>query len=131
MGEPVGISDATTKNYVDTQLKARSLAFSFDISDGISNTGISALLEQLAPIAEYDNGTIARILCTVTSNLTTDLDLNTNLNTSEATFNTPSGTGNALIDVTFSTVTIPAAATNVTRLIKTFQIIANAWTFVS
>jgi hypothetical protein len=131
MGEPVGISDATTKNYVDTQLKARSLAFSFDISDGISNAGIAVWLEQLAPIAEYDNGTIARILCTVTSNLTTDLDLNTSLNTSEDTFNTPSGTGNALTDVTFSTVTIPAAATNVTRLIKTFQIIANAWTFVS
>jgi hypothetical protein len=131
MGEPSSISDATTKNYVDTQLKARSLAFSFDISDGISNAGIVVWLEQLAPIAEYDNGTIARILCTVTSNLTTDLDLNTSLNTSEDTFNTPSGTGNALTDVTFSTVTIPASATNVTRLIKTFQIIANAWTFVS
>jgi len=131
MGEPVGISDATTKNYVDTQLKARSLAFSFDISDGISNAGIAALLEQLAPIAEYDNGTIARLLCTLTSNLTTDLDLNTSLNISETTVNTPSGTGNALTDVTFQTVTIPAAATNVTRLIKTFQIVANAWTFVS
>lgn len=131
MGEPVGISDATTKNYVDTQLKARSLAFSFDISDGISNAGIASWLEQVAPVSEYDNGTIARLLCTVTSNLTTDIDLNVNLNISDDTFSTPTGTANALTDVTFSTVTIPAAATNITRLVKTFQIIANAWTFVS
>jgi len=41
MGEPIGISDAATKNYVDTQLRARSLAFTFDISDGISNNDIA------------------------------------------------------------------------------------------
>ena len=134
MGEPAGISDAATKNYVDTQLKARALVFSIDISDGISNDGIVELLTQLAPPpdeggTEYDNGTTARILCTITSNLTTDLNLNTNLNTSEGTFNTPSGTGNAITDVTFNTVTIPAAATNVTRLIKTFEIISDVWEF--
>jgi hypothetical protein len=139
MGEPVGISDATTKNYVDTQLKAKSLVFTFDISDGITNDGIALWLEQLAPgpnaaavlgvESEYDNGTVANILCTVTSNLTTDLNLNTSVNISEDTFNTPSGTGNALTDVTFSTVTIPAAATNVTRLIKKFTIISGAWEF--
>lgn len=131
MGEPVGISDATTKNYVDTQLRARSLAFTFDISDGISNNDIASWLEQLAPVDEYDNGTVARLLCTVTSNLNIDVDINTNLNQSTDTFNTPSGTASAVTNVSFSTLTVPGSATNITRLIKTYQIISNAWTFVA
>jgi len=131
MGEPVGISDATTKNYVDSQIKARSLAFTLDISDGLSNSDIGSWLSQLAPVAEYANGTIARILCTVTSNLSTDLNLNSNLNQSTSTFNTPTGTGAAVTNVSFSTLTVPGSATNITRLIKTYQIIANAWTFVA
>ena len=131
LGEPISASDAATKNYVDTQLKARSLAFTMDISDGISNTAIQSWLTQLAPVAEYDNGTVARILCTISSNLTTDIDLNANLNISTSTFNTPSSTADAVIDVSFSTVTIPAPAVNLTRLIKTYQIIGGAWTFVS
>ena len=131
MGEPVGISDATTKNYVDSQLKARSLAFALDISDGLTNGQIATWLEQLAPVAEYDNGTIARILCSVSSILSTDVNLNTNLNQSTSTFNTPTGTGAAVTNVSFSTLTVPGAATNITRLIKTYQIIANAWTFVA
>lgn len=131
MGEPVALSDATTKNYVDTQLRARSLAFTFDISDGISNNDIAAWLEDLAPVEEYDNGTIARILCTVISNLSTDVNLNTNLNQSTDTFNTPTGTASAVTNVSFSTVSVPGSATNITRLIKTYQIIANAWTFVA
>ncbi len=131
MGEPVALSDATTKNYVDTQLRARSLAFTFDISDGISNNDIATWLEDLAPVEEYDNGTIARILCTVISNLSTDVNLNTNLNQSTDTFNTPTGTASAVTNVSFSTVSVPGSATNITRLIKTYQIIANAWTFVA
>jgi hypothetical protein len=131
MGEPIGISDAATKNYVDTQLRARSLAFTFDISDGISNNDIAVWLTDLAPVEEYDNGTVARILCTVTSNLNTDVNLNTNLNQSTATFNTPSGTGAAVTNISFSTLTVPGSATNITRLIKTYQIIANVWTFVA
>jgi hypothetical protein len=131
LGEPTTTSDAATKNYVDTQLKARSLAFTMDISDGISNAGIEGWLTQLAPVLEYANGTVARILCTVSSNLTTDIDLNANLNLSTDTFNTPASTADAVIGVSFSTVTIPAPAVNLTRLIKTFQIIGGAWTFVS
>lgn len=131
MGEPVALSDATTKNYVDTQLRARSLAFTFDISDGISNNDIASWLEDLAPVEEYDNGTVARILCTVTSNLSTDFNLNANLNQSTDTFNTPTGTASAVTNVSFSTVSVPGSATNITRLIKTYQIIANAWTFVA
>jgi hypothetical protein len=63
--------------------------------------------------------------------LSTDLNLNSNLNQSTSTFNTPTGTGAAVTNVSFSTLTVPGSATNVTRVIKTYQIIANAWTFVA
>jgi hypothetical protein len=131
LGEPSGISDAATRNYVDTQIKAKSLAFTFDISDGISNSGIAGYLELIAPVAEYQNNTIARVLCTQITNLSTDINLNGNLTQSTATFNTPTGTGPAVINVGFSTVTIPGSSSNIIRLVKTFQIIAGTWTFVS
>ena len=132
VGEPVGISDVTTKNYVDVQIKAKPLALTMDISDSRTNEQIAEDLESIAPVAEYDNGTVARILCTIVSEVRPTLNLNPPiLNKSSATFNTPSGTGSALIDVSFSDVSIPAPAYNISRIVKTYQIIANAWTFVS
>ena len=131
IGEPVGISDAATKNYVDVQIKAKSLALSMDISDSRTNEQIATDLESIAPVAEYDNGTVARILCTIVSEVRPTLNLNSYLNESTATFNTPSGTGSALTDVSFSDVDIPTPAYNISRIVKTYQIIANAWTFVS
>ncbi len=133
LADPLDSQDAANKIYVDTQLRARSLAFSFDISDGISNNDIAIWLALVAPVAEYGNGTIARLLCTYTNNLSTDIDslLNAALNESDDTFNTPTGTASALTDVSFNTVTIPAPAVSISRLVKTYQIIAGAWTFVS
>lgn len=131
IGEPVGISDAATKNYVDVQIKAKSLALSMDISDGRTNEQIAEDLELIAPVLEYDNGTVARILCTIVSEVRPTLNMNSYLNESTATFNTPSGTGSALTDVSFSDVVIPTPAYNISRIVKTYQIIANAWTFVS
>jgi hypothetical protein len=131
IGEPVGISDATTKNYVDVQLKAKPLALTMDITDGRTNAQIAEDLESIAPVAEYDNGTVARILCTIVSEVRPTLNLNSYLNESTATFNTPSGTGSALTDVSFSDVTIPTPAYNISRIVKRYEIIANAWTFVA
>jgi hypothetical protein len=131
IGEPSGISDAATKNYVDVQIKAKPLALTMDISDGRTNDQIAEDLASIAPVSEYDNGTVARILCTIVSEVRPTLDVNSYLNESTATFNTPSGTGSALIDVSFGTVTIPTPSYNISRIVKTYQIIANAWTFVS
>jgi hypothetical protein len=130
MGEPIGIQDAATKNYVDTQLRARSLAFSFDISDGISSSGIAGWLTKMAPPAEYANGTIARLLCTSLANTTSLINMNTFLSESSGTFNTPSGVASALIDVNFSPVTVPAPAIIVTRIVKEFEIIGGAWQYI-
>ena len=130
VGEPFGISDAATKNYVDVQIKAKPLVLTMDITDGRTNDQIAEDLESIAPVAEYDNGTVARILCTIVSEVRPTLDMNSYLNESTDTFNTPSGTGAALIDVSFSTVTIPTPSYNISRIVKTYEIIANAWTFV-
>ena len=128
---PISGTDAANKEYVDSTIETRSLVFSMDISDGIANSGISALLEQIAPVTEYRNGTIARILCSFAVNSTTNLDINPLLSTSSVEFVTPTGTAFGLNNVSFSTATIAAPNLAISRTVKTFQIISSAWTFVS
>lgn len=131
LADPTTSTDAATKNYVDNTVRSRNLVLSMDISDGISNAGIAALLEQIAPIAEYNNGTIARVLCSFLVNGTTNLDINPLLSTSSTEFVTPTGTAFGLNNVSFTTATIAAPGLVVSRTVKTFQIITGAWVFVS
>jgi hypothetical protein len=103
-----------------------------DLTDGKPNTYIANnILVNLAPPAEYRNGTTARILCTVVSNSTTSLSINPLVSETTAEFNTPSGTAFAVTDVSVATATIPAPTITTTRVIKTFQLAAGAWSFVS
>jgi hypothetical protein len=126
------LSEATNKEYVTNFVRTRSIVLSLDISDGISNNGIAALIAQIAPVNEYENGTIARVLCSFLSASSSSLNINTLVSTTTATFVTPSGSAPAVIEpVAFSTATIPAPSITPTRVIKTFQIVAGAWTFVS
>jgi hypothetical protein len=126
-----GATDAANREYVDQKTERRSLAFSMDISDGIANSGIAALLEQIAPVTEYRNGTIARILCSLAVNGTTNLDINSVVSTSSTEFVTPSGTAFGLNNISFTSATIAAPGIGVSRTVKTFQITSGAWTFVS
>jgi len=126
------LSEATNKEYVTNFVRTRSIVLSLDISDGISNSGIATLLSQIAPVNEYENGTIARIVCSFLSAGSTSLNINTLVSTTTATFVTPTGTAPAVIEpVAFATATIPAPAITPTRVVKTFQLVAGAWTFVS
>jgi len=140
--DPTNPQDAATKEYVDNSLETRSLVFSMDVSDAISNSGIASWLTQVAPPSEFRNGTIARILCTSLSNGTTSLNLNSYLFTgpgSTAEFITPDapasivpgGTGNAYTNISFSTATVSAPVISVFRVVKTFQLVAGAWSFLS
>jgi len=131
VADPTSAQDAATKNYVDNTVKSRSIVLSLDISDGISNAGIATLLEQIAPVAEYNNGTIARVLCSLLINSTTNLDINPLLSTSSTEFVTPTGTAFGLNNVSFTTATVAAPGLVVSRIVKTFQIISGAWVFVS
>jgi hypothetical protein len=131
VADPTSAQDAATKNYVDNTIKARSIVLSLDISDGISNAGIATLLEQISPVAEYNNGTIARVLCSLLINSTTNLDINPLLSTSSTEFVTPTGTAFGINNVSFTTATVAAPGLVVSRIVKTFQIISGAWVFVS
>jgi hypothetical protein len=131
LADPTTLQDAATKEYVDRTVETKSLAFSMDISDGIANSGIAALLTQIAPVAEYRNGTIARILCSFSVNSTTNLDINPLVSTSSTEFVTPTGTAFGLNNVGFLPATVAAPNISVSRTVKTFQIISGAWVFVS
>jgi hypothetical protein len=125
-------SEATNKEYVTNFVRTRSIVLSLDISDGISNSGIAALLTQIAPINEYENGTIARILCSFLSATSTTLNINSLVSTTTATFVTPAGTAPAVIEpVAFSSATIPAPTITPSRIVKTFRLQSGAWTFLS
>jgi len=131
VADPTLSTDAATKNYVDNTIRSRNIVLSLDISDGISNAGIASLLEQIAPVVEYNNGTIARVVCSFLVNGTTNLDINPLLSTSATEFVTPTGTAFGLNNVSFTTATIAAPGLVVSRTVKTFQIITGAWVFVS
>jgi hypothetical protein len=105
--------------------------FSLNITDGLSNTDIANILEQVAPSAEYLEGTFARVLCTSLSNSSNSVDLNTDLTLSDAEFDTPSGTAFALTNAVFSLTNIPGQAISVTRTVKIFRVIGGSWSYVS
>lgn len=126
------LSEAVNKKYLLNNVRTRSLVLSLDISDGISNSGIAALLTQIAPPNEYENGVVARILCSFLTASNSTLDINSLVSTSTATFVTPTGTAPAVIEpVAFATATIPAPSLAPSRVVKTFQIVAGTWTFIS
>jgi hypothetical protein len=131
LGEPGDIQDAATKNYVDTQISSRALAFSLDISDGISNDGIAGWLNLVAPPSDFQPNTVARVLCSSLTNASGVVDVNTYTNKSTGTFNTPAGTGTAITDFTFDTLPIPSQSIIVSRSVKTFQNSGSAWFWVS
>ena len=134
IGTPLGateLSEATNKKYVLNFVRTRSLAFSLDVSDFITDGDIAVILTGLAPVDEYENGTKARILCTRLTNL--DSSANTSLATpGTAEFVTPTGTAFAITSQAInSPITVPAQTISVYRVVKLFQLQAGAWTFIS
>jgi hypothetical protein len=125
------LSESVNKRYMLNNMRTRSIVLSMDISDGISNGGIAALLTQIAPPREYENGTRARILCSFLSASSSTLNINPLVTTPTGTFNTPSGTAQAVTSVAFSTATIPASSITPTRVVKEFALQSGVWGFVS
>lgn len=129
---PTDPQDAATKEYVDNTVETRSIVFSMDLSDGKPNSYITTnILPAIAPPAEYRNGTVARILCTIINNSSVSLAINPLVSLSTTTFNTPSGTAPGVTNVSISNATVPGASVSTTRLVKEFQLIAGIWTFIS
>jgi hypothetical protein len=130
MENPINPQDASTKEYVDDTVQKRSLAFSIDLSDGKPNIYIiNEILNRLAPVSEYRNGTRARILCNITNNSSVTLDINSLLSKVFTEVNTPSGTAFVLGELAVSTITVPGQPISITRIVKLFEIENGIWTF--
>jgi hypothetical protein len=135
MGDPLALQDAATKNYVDSTIGRRNIVFSMDTSDAISDYGIASWLTQVAPPEEYEEGTVARILCTSLSNSASTVNLNTYLGTSTTEFitpltpgsTTPGGTSFGVNNVSFTAVTVPPPTFSVFRTVKVFQLQTGVW----
>lgn len=131
------LTEATNKQYVLQFVRTRSLVFSMDISDGLTNPAIEGILATLAPINEYEVGTVARILCTSLSNANSTADVESAKSVAFTNFLTPPsgspGTSPGISSVAFSPVTVPAQTIQVSpRAVKTFQIqIGVGWKFIS
>jgi hypothetical protein len=136
MADPTNPQDAATKEYVDSTIESRSIGFSMDLTDGKPNSYIiTNVLNILHPPAEYRTGTLARILCTLVSASSTNLDINAlPPSLSTAAFITDHLTGasaNAVTNISFPPATIAAAAISTSRIIKLFTLSAGAWVHTS
>ncbi len=135
LADPTGAQDAATKEYVDDTIETRPLVFSMDLSDFKSNTYIiTNILNNLAPVASYRLGTVAKILCTSISNSSTSLDINPLRSPTTQNFLTDlvGGSAAGLTNLSFSTATIPGSGVSVQRTIKTFTIQnPGIWVWVS
>jgi hypothetical protein len=63
--DPTANQDVATKNYVDTELRSKTLQFTINVSGASPsvNTYVEAQLAKLAPPVNYEVGTQARVLC--------------------------------------------------------------------
>lgn len=141
LAEPSGDQDASTKNYTDFTIRGMSLIFSIDTT-GLTNSDIANYLTILAPVAQYRNGTEARLLCVQYTNNSVPLNINALVQTStvQVTTTSPVGSANVLTNITFTDtelgipggqITIPAQDITITRFIKVFRIQAGVWTNIS
>jgi hypothetical protein len=150
VADPTAAQHAATKEYTDNTLETRPVILSIDLSDGKPNSyiinnilngpstpgGIGVAPDPNTATARsetayYRSGTIAKILCNIIVNGSTSLDINPLISQSTSTFTTPTGTAPAVTNVAISSATVSAASISTTRIIKTFQIVAGAWTHVS
>jgi len=134
LADPTTAQDAATKEYVDNVLETRAILLSMDLSDGQTNIYIiNNILNVMAPPGpDYRDQTYCRILCSISNNSTTTLDINPLISQSTATFVTPGpGTAPAVTNVAIGVATVPAAPISVLRFIKTFQIQVGSWTHIS
>jgi len=130
IADPTDAQDAATKNYVDTYVRSRTLVFSIDLSDGKPNVYIiNEILNNLAPPAQFELFTEARILCNILSNAGTSLNINALRNPTSANFLTDiSGSSQSgLTGLAFDTAAIAGQPINVTREVRVFILKTGGW----
>lgn len=146
MADPTSAQDAATKAYVDSQINSRFIALSIDCTN-LNDTQIAAYIEEIAPAANFANGTSCRVHCTEqivnypTVNLTTSTgsppsnDTSGNFVKYYVAVDKNGGVENqpVLEDFDVNTINLGAATITVRRTGKLFQKNAGTglWTYVS
>jgi len=131
-GDPVpldpGKQDAATREYVDNVLETKPISLSIDLTDSKPNSYIiTNILNNLYPPNEFRTGTLVRMLCTLTSNTSTTINLNPLVQQDTAVFSTPTGTASAVTNISFSNLTVPGQGITLIRQIRYFQLFGGAW----
>jgi hypothetical protein len=125
LGTPTSDQDATTKLYVDELIGSKNFAFSLDIT-GLTNSGIISILNDIAPVAEFAVGAIARISTTQIVEGQVLVDLNSSLDKSLVVEVTGTDLTNysVLRDVAFdpNPVVINSGIQSVIRGLKKFEV---------
>jgi hypothetical protein len=124
------LSESTNKKYVLNFVRRRSLTFSMDVSDYITDGDIAAILVKLAPVDEFENGTKARILCSRLSNSSVSASTSLASPGIEEFVRAAGGTAFGITSQTInSPITVPGQTLTVFRVIKLFTIISGAWQY--
>lgn len=132
VGAPLQDQDASNKKYVDDLVGTRPIVLSIDLSDNKSDQYIiTNILNNLAPVNEHKDGTVARILCSIAANSSQLLNVNDELRQTTDIFSKPIGTGLAVTAVSIDQVLVPGPELVITRTIKVFKIDRGQWTFIS
>jgi hypothetical protein len=133
---PVASGDATSKGYVDSFVKSRTISATIDCSDftvGNIDSKVAIILTELYPPASWENGTYAKVLCTKTQAAFTAIDVASQVSrTYVAVLSVDGSTQESVLgDFSIGGVPTGAATVTVTRQFKLFQLTASVWTFDS
>jgi hypothetical protein len=127
---PTELSEATNKKYVLNFVRRRSLTFSMDVSDYITDGDIAAILVKLAPVDEFENGTKARILCSRLSNSSVSAPTSLASPGIEEFVRAAGGSAFGITSQTInSPITVPGQTLTVFRVIKLFTIVSGSWQY--
>jgi hypothetical protein len=138
LSNPVDPSDAVNKSTMDTEIATKSLVLSMDVT-GLNDTAIAAYLDIIAPYPEFGEGTVARILCTVTYpsvnfNQTTSPDLSGDFVKYYISVDNSGNVGAkpnepVLQDFDINTIDMGNGTIQVSRTVKEFTISTGVWAF--
>lgn len=140
VADPTAAQDVATKNYVDTQLEAKNVVLSFDIT-GMANptSDIQTLLQTVVPVATVANGTVAKIVATTTA--IADVTLGVTVGTTNSSMlqksfatvrNSSGGTTSVVQDIVLnSSSTIGSLTVTASRSLYTYTSNGTAWVYTS
>ena len=141
LNDPAALTDAVNLQSMQDYVRARNICFSMDIT-GLSDNDIETQLSAIAPEADYDEGTEARIHCTSqvvgynsitltnsTSPVTTGDFVKHFISVDNSDNVGPQPTESVLQDFDINPISIGNANVTVTRTNKLFSITSGAWTF--